>query len=105
MPDEVVLGGGGAKNPTLSAWLAQLLPSAVRLLDHDDFGLPSTGREAIYFAVLGYQALQGRPNTVPGCTGARNPVVMGKLIPGANYAQLVRNIRPEVTIKRLRVEE
>ena len=105
MPDEVVLGGGGAKNPTLRARLTEALGPSAKLLDHDDFGLPSTGREAIYFAVLGYQALHGRPNTVPGCTGARHPVVMGKIVPGANYAHLVREIRPEVTIKRLRVEE
>jgi anhydro-N-acetylmuramic acid kinase len=105
LPDEVVLGGGGARNPTIRAWLTDALGSGVRLLDHDDFGLPSTGREAIYFAVMGYQALNGRPNTVPACTGARNPVVMGKLVPGPNYGALVRAIRPEVTIRRLRVEE
>jgi anhydro-N-acetylmuramic acid kinase len=104
-PDDVVLGGGGARNPTLRAWLAQLLGAGVRLLDHDDFGLPSTGREAIYFAVMGYQALHGRPNTVPACTGARHPVVMGKLVPGPNYPDLARAVRPEVTIRRLRVEE
>ena len=105
MPDEVVLGGGGARNPTLRAWLARLLGPGVRLLDHDDFGLPSTGREAIYFAVLGYQALHGRPNTIPACTGARRPVVMGKLVPGPNYPDLVRAIRPEVKIGRLRIAD
>jgi anhydro-N-acetylmuramic acid kinase len=101
-PDEVVLGGGGARNPTLRAWLAEELGGA-RLLDHDDFGLPSGGREAIYFAVMGYQALHGRPNTVPACTGARHPVVMGKIVPGANYAALTRGIRPEVQVRRMRV--
>jgi anhydro-N-acetylmuramic acid kinase len=101
-PDEVVLGGGGARNPTLRAWLAEEL-GGVRLLDHDEFGLPSSGREAIYFAVMGYQALHGRPNTVPACTGARHPVVMGKIVPGANYAALTRGIRPEVQLRRMRV--
>jgi anhydro-N-acetylmuramic acid kinase len=102
MPDEVVLGGGGSANPTLRAWLADALAPAA-LLDHDDFGLPSTGREAIYFAVLGYQALQGRPNTVPACTGATHAVVMGTIAPGPNYADLVRAIRPEVAIRRMRI--
>jgi anhydro-N-acetylmuramic acid kinase len=102
LPDEIVLGGGGARNPTLRAWLAEELGGAT-LLDHDDFGLPSSGREAVYFAIMGYQALHGRPNNVPACTGATHPVVMGKIVPGANYAELVRGIRPEVVIRRMRV--
>jgi anhydro-N-acetylmuramic acid kinase len=101
-PDEVVLGGGGARNPTLRRWLAAALAPA-RLRDHDDFGLPSAGREAVYFAVLGYQAFHGRPNTVPACTGARHPVVMGKIVPGRNYGQLVRAIDPERAVCRLRI--
>jgi anhydro-N-acetylmuramic acid kinase len=101
-PDQVVLGGGGSRNPTLRRWLAEALAPA-ELLDHDDFGLPSTGREAIYFAVMGYQALHGRPNTVPACTGAAHPVVMGKIVPGPNYPALARAIRPEVSIRRMRV--
>jgi anhydro-N-acetylmuramic acid kinase len=101
-PDQVVLGGGGSRNPTLRRWLGEALAPA-ELLDHDAFGLPSTGREAIYFAVMGYQALHGRPNTVPAGTGARHPVVMGKLVPGPNYAALARAIQPEVVIRRLRV--
>ncbi|HEY3107805.1 MAG TPA: anhydro-N-acetylmuramic acid kinase, partial [Chloroflexota bacterium] len=102
IPDQVVLGGGGSQNPTLRGWLAEALAPA-ELLDHDDFGLPSSGREAIYFAVLGYQALNGRANTVPACTGASHPVVMGTIVPGANYPELVRAIRPEVTIRRMRI--
>lgn len=105
MPDEIVLGGGGARNATLRRWIGEELGRGVRLLDHDNFGLPSSGREAIYFAVIGYQTLHGRPNTVPACTGAHHAVVMGKLLPGPNYPALVGRIRPDVTIKRLRIEE
>src|SRR5262249_42915303 len=102
-PDQVVLGGGGSRNPTLRGWLAAELAPA-ELLDHDDFGLPSSGREAIYFAVLGYQALNGRPNTVPAGPGAGPPVVMGTMVPGRTYAALVGAIRREVTIRRMTVE-
>jgi anhydro-N-acetylmuramic acid kinase len=90
-PDEVVVGGGGSRNPVLMRLLSQLLdPSQMRL--HEDFGLPSLGREAVYFALMGYEALHGRPNTVPGCTGATHAVVMGKLIPGDNYRGLLTAI-------------
>lgn len=90
-PDEIVVGGGGSRNPTLMRLLGELLdPAQVRL--HEDFGLPSLGREAVYFALMGYEALFGRPNTVPSCTGAAHAVVMGKLVPGANYRALVDHV-------------
>ncbi|MCA1648216.1 MAG: anhydro-N-acetylmuramic acid kinase [Chloroflexi bacterium] len=90
-PDEVVVGGGGSRNPVLMGWLAELLdPAQIRL--HEEFGLPSLGREAVYFALMGYEALHGRPNTLPSCTGATHPVVMGKLVPGANYRTLMAGI-------------
>jgi anhydro-N-acetylmuramic acid kinase len=90
-PDEVIIGGGGSRNPVLMGLLSELLdPAQIRL--HEEFGLPSAGREAVYFALLGYEALHGRPNTVPSCTGATHAVVMGKVVPGANYRDLMRKV-------------
>ena len=90
-PDEVVVGGGGSRNPVLMRLLSQLLdPAQIRL--HEDFGLSSLGREAVYFALMGYEALHGRPNTVPSCTGATHPVVMGKIVPGPNYRSLMARV-------------
>jgi len=87
-PDEVIVGGGGSRNPVLMGMLAALLdPAQLRL--HEDFGLPSVGREAVYFALMGHEALFGRANTIPSCTGALHPVVMGKIVPGANYRALL----------------
>src|SRR5207253_8919700 len=89
--DEIVVGGGGSRNPVLMQLLSQLLdPAQVRL--HEDFGLPSLGREAVYFALIGYEALHGRANTIPSCTGAAHPVVMVKLVPGANYRSLMARV-------------
>jgi anhydro-N-acetylmuramic acid kinase len=90
-PDEVVVGGGGSRNPVLMRLLSELLdPAQIRL--HEEFGLSSLGREAVYFALMAHEALYGRPNTVPTCTGAAHAVVMGKLIPGANYRQLMAQV-------------
>jgi anhydro-N-acetylmuramic acid kinase len=104
-PAEVVVSGGGTRNPVLMRLLREgLAPSVVRA--QGEFGLPDTGREAAYFAVLGYQALHGRPNTLPTCTGARHPVVMGKLLPGANYRVLLARVAatPAREVRRLRIE-
>src|SRR6185503_21310703 len=88
-PDEVIVGGGGSRNPTLMGLLSELLdPAQIRL--HEDFGLPSLGREAVYFALMGHEAMFGRPNTVPSCTGARHAVTMGKIVPGGNYRALMQ---------------
>lgn len=91
LPDEIIVGGGGSRNPELMRQLADAVPSA-RVRVHEDFGLPSLGREAVFFALMGHEALFGRPNTVPSCTGASHAVVMGKIVPGANYAALLRQV-------------
>jgi anhydro-N-acetylmuramic acid kinase len=90
-PDEVVVGGGGSRNPVLMRLLSELLDPA-QIRTHEEFGLPSLGREAVYFALMGYEALHGRPNTIPSCTGATHPVVMGKVVPGANYRSLMQQV-------------
>ncbi|MBV9603086.1 MAG: anhydro-N-acetylmuramic acid kinase [Chloroflexi bacterium] len=90
-PDEVVVGGGGSRNPVLMRLLSELLDPA-QIRQHEDFRLPSLGREAVYFALMGHEALHGRPNTVPSCTGAAHAVVMGKIVPGANYRDLLRQV-------------
>jgi anhydro-N-acetylmuramic acid kinase len=90
-PDEVVVGGGGSRNPVLMQLLSDLLDPA-QIRQHEDFGLPSLGREAVYFALMGHEALFGRPNTIPSCTGATHAVVMGKLVPGVNYRSLMARV-------------
>src|SRR5260221_3663558 len=95
-PDEVVIGGGGSPHPLLMPLLLELLaPRQIRL--HEKFGLPSLGREAIYFALIGHEALHRRPNTVPSCTGATHSVVMGKVVPGANYRALMSAVSQSST--------
>lgn len=78
--DEVIVGGGGASNPTLLAMLAQrVAPVPVRR--HEDYGLPSAGKEAVAFAVLANETIHGQPASFPAVTGAAHPVVLGKIIP------------------------
>lgn len=87
MPNEVILGGGGASNPTLVRMLRQHL-APTRVLSHEAVGLPSDAKEAIAFAVLAYEAIHGRPGNLPTCTGAGTRTILGKITPGANYASL-----------------
>lgn len=86
-PDEAILGGGGANNPTLVHMLSQRL-SPARVTTHETLGMSSDAKEAIAFAVLAYEAIHGRPGNLPGCTGAGSRAVLGKIAPGRNYERL-----------------
>jgi anhydro-N-acetylmuramic acid kinase len=76
--DEVVLYGGGARNPTLVGMLRERLRVPIRL--HEEFGIPGEAREAVTWAILGDESLAGRPANVPAATGARHPAVLGKVV-------------------------
>lgn len=79
-PDEVILCGGGARNDTLARQLAERLCLArVRIMD--EFGIDADAKEAVSFALLAYATVHGLPSNVPSATGARRPVVLGKIVP------------------------
>lgn len=91
--DEFIVSGGGARNPVLMAMLEEWLPG-VPVLPHDQFGLRAEAKEAVAFALLGYQLLRNRPANVPGCTGASRPALLGKIAPGLNWAALWQKFGP-----------
>jgi anhydro-N-acetylmuramic acid kinase len=77
---EVIVSGGGAKNPTLMAWLANELHSlGLRLRSSDEFGIPSEAKEAVAFAVLAFETWNRRASNVPSATGAKRPAILGKI--------------------------
>jgi anhydro-N-acetylmuramic acid kinase len=91
MPDEVILGGGGAKNQTLVRLLRQALdPIAVTM--HGALGIPDDAKEALAFAVLAYETLHGRAGNLPHCTGASRRAILGKITIGTNYQELIRRM-------------
>jgi anhydro-N-acetylmuramic acid kinase len=77
---EIIVSGGGAKNPTLIALLRQALePLGIALRFSDEFGLPAEAKEAVAFALLAYETWHGRPSNVPSATGAKRPAILGKI--------------------------
>lgn len=78
--DDVILCGGGARNKTLVAMLARQLPAA-RILDMSQVGIDPDAKEAISFAILAACTIRHLPGNVPSATGARRPVVLGKIVP------------------------
>jgi anhydro-N-acetylmuramic acid kinase len=80
--DEVVLSGGGARNPVLSGRIRTLL-EPLPVVDGSTLGLDPDAKEAVAFAVLAWAHLRGIPANVPAATGAAGPRVLGSLTPGA----------------------
>lgn len=73
---EIYLCGGGARNQTLHSRLAALLPGS-SLKTTNALGVDSDYLEAIAFAWLAQQALQGKPANLPQVTGAKHPCLLG----------------------------
>jgi anhydro-N-acetylmuramic acid kinase len=72
----VMVSGGGARNPVVMARLAERFrPLPVRM--SDAYGLPVDAKEAIAFALLASERLDGRPANLPSVTGARRRVLLG----------------------------
>jgi anhydro-N-acetylmuramic acid kinase len=77
---EVLISGGGAKNPTLVRMLERALsPMQVRLFEDEFFD--GEAKEAVAFALLAHLHVTGRPGNIPRATGARGPRILGKLTP------------------------
>ena len=76
----VITCGGGTRNAALMARLQELLQPAA-LEPSDRHGIDPQLVEAIAFAWLARQALQGVPGNLPTVTGARGKRVLGAVYP------------------------
>ena len=77
---DYIVSGGGARNHTLMAMLAQRLePLGCELAASDGFGLPVEAKEAAAFALLAWHTWHRLPGNVPAATGAIRPAVLGQV--------------------------
>lgn len=84
---DVVFAGGGTRNRTLMKEIRTRLVDSFRAegrsspgcLSFSEFGIAEDAREAVAFAFLGDQTMQGLTGTLPTTTGARRAALLGKL--------------------------
>ena len=82
---DYIVSGGGARNATLMAMLAQRLePMGCELAASEEFGLPAEAKEAAAFALLAWQTWHQLPGNVPsgdrreaGCDSGPGDVCVG----------------------------
>jgi len=77
---ELVISGGGARNPALVERLAARVQPR-RVVEFDRLFFDGEAKESLAFAFLGYLTVGGRPGNLPGATGARGPRVLGHVTP------------------------
>jgi anhydro-N-acetylmuramic acid kinase len=94
---QLVVSGGGAKNPLLMAQLSAALRDsltrgrarsvvplrgrgdAIEVLPSSQLGVPEDAKEAFAFALLAYETFHQRPSNLPDATGAHAPAILGKI--------------------------
>ena len=77
---EVLVSGGGAKNPALFAAIVKSA-APIKVRHFDEVFFDGEAKEAVAFALLGYLHVTERPSNVPSATGARGPRILGKRTP------------------------
>lgn len=76
--DEIIVSGGGARNPLILAQLTAALPE-LQVTTSDRLGIPTDAKEAYAFALLAYETIHHRPSNLPSATGAKRPTILGKV--------------------------
>jgi anhydro-N-acetylmuramic acid kinase len=75
---QVIVSGGGARNPLIMAQLGALLPG-VEVIPSSRLGVAEEAKEAFAFALLAYETVHQRAGNVFSATGASGPAVLGKI--------------------------
>jgi len=82
-PDDVILCGGGVRNPLLVAMLESRLERMnMKVTTTGEFGIDPDAKEAVSFALLARLTALDRPGNAPSATGASHPAILGNITPG-----------------------
>jgi anhydro-N-acetylmuramic acid kinase len=77
-PELVIVSGGGVHNGALMRFLSAELPES-EVISSAEAGIDPDAKEAVAFAILANETLNGRPSNLPCATGARRAAVLGKV--------------------------
>jgi anhydro-N-acetylmuramic acid kinase len=75
---QLIVSGGGARNPLVIAQLAAALPQ-MEIVPSAQLGVPEEAKEAFAFALMAYETFHQRPANLPSATGAQGPAILGKI--------------------------
>jgi anhydro-N-acetylmuramic acid kinase len=75
---QLIVSGGGARNPLIMAQLSAVL-GEIEILPSEVLGVPGDAKEAFLFALMANETIHGRPANLPSATGAHRPAILGKI--------------------------
>ncbi|MEN9258204.1 MAG: anhydro-N-acetylmuramic acid kinase [Gloeomargarita sp. SRBZ-1_bins_9] len=75
---EVIVSGGGVHNPVLLQHLQDLF-APIPIHSSSIYGIDPDSKEALAFAILAAERIDGRPTNIPAVTGAQRAVLLGKI--------------------------
>ena len=76
--DEIILSGGGVNNKAIVKYINDF--SSAKISYTQDYGVSNDFKEAIAFAILGYQRYFEQVNNEPKATAAIKQTSMGKIV-------------------------
>jgi anhydro-N-acetylmuramic acid kinase len=79
--DELIISGGGANNSFLRKRLTDSFPG-VKIKTMDYSGITQDSKEAVLFAILGFECLKGNPANMKQVTGSKKDAILGKICQG-----------------------
>jgi len=80
--DVIIVSGGGVHNDTLMTMLAEAF-SPIPVRPASEYGLNVDAKEALCFAVLAHETVNGVPTNLPSVTGASTSTLLGTVsVPG-----------------------
>ena len=89
---EIVIGGGGTRNPVLMSDLKELLSELTpRITTFKDHGIDDLAREGLGFAIIANETLHLRVGNTEATGGS--PIILGKIIPGVNFMDVIERLR------------
>lgn len=75
--DEIYVSGGGANNKLIIEVMNQYFGQPVSILELE--GIDTNNKEAVLFALLAYETMNGRTTNIRQVTGAKKNVISGKI--------------------------
>lgn len=69
------------------------LPPSPSVQSHSLTGIDADLKESVLFALLAFLTIHAKPASVPSCTGALSPSILGSITPGNDFLNLMSNLR------------
>ncbi|MCH4192794.1 MAG: anhydro-N-acetylmuramic acid kinase [Butyrivibrio sp.] len=76
--DRLIIGGGGSYNKELMRQIRRRLPE-MEVVTNEDLGYNGDAKEAVAFAILANETINGMCGNIPSVTGAAHPVILGRI--------------------------